>query len=83
MQNEILEDTTGSKKHYEPPELLRQDHMTRVTKKTDGLDDGAPGNTKKHRPGEGGGGQGGLLGGGGEGASGEGSGGLFDTPFDE
>ncbi|GMQ79352.1 MAG: hypothetical protein BMS9Abin02_1936 [Anaerolineae bacterium] len=70
------------RKQYLPPKLISQNHMSRVTQKTNVWDDQAVGNQRKDK-GAAGAGQGGLTGGGIDSGSNGGSGGLFDNPFDD
>lgn len=62
------------KKQYEPPRLVIQDHMSRVTQKSGGHPDAAYPNwpTQKNPPGH-------IT----PESAGSGSGSLFDDPFDE
>lgn len=63
-----------NKKYYQPPKLIKQDHMARVTRKTGGLADSNHPGKKTHLT---------PSAAGPSGETGSGSGSLFDDPFDD
>ena len=82
MQQQESEGAASRKKRYEPPRLVHQDHMSRVTQKTSGGDDQNVGNLRKTTTSHGSG-PGDLTGDNTPEASSGGAGSIFDSPFDD